>query len=136
MIRTLTFRSRLDGKDGVAVSEAIRAMIAKRIRTDNTVRGVRIVVDGDVIDINLRMSGVDRWRISRHARKVASYLLASQKLPFTKPLYPVQEVTEPSARTLTLEQGRTPQSVTGGRPAGRTGLSDVPRPWWGDELPQ
>lgn len=115
MIRTLTFRSRLDGKDGDKVTEAIRTLAERKIRLENTVRGVDVRVDGEVIEISLRMSGLDRWRIAGHARKLASYFLASQRLPYSRPLYPVEERTEDSARNLTLDQGRVPQSVKGGR---------------------
>ena len=134
MIRTLTYRSRLDGKDGTEVAEAIRAAVARKIRIENTIRGCRVVVDGDVIEIHLRMSGLDRWRIAGHARKIASFLLASQRLPYSRPLYPVQETTEASARCLTLEQGRTPQIRTGGR--GKRSSVLEPQEWWGDQLPQ
>lgn len=140
MIRTLTFRSRLDGKDPGQVSEAIRAQVGKLVRRDNTLRGVRVTVEGDVIDVALRVTGQDRWRIAGHARKTASLILATQRLPYERPLYPVQEVTEPSARSLTLTQGRVPQSRTGGRPRRRTGSATPPgsedHPWWGDPLPQ
>lgn len=138
MIRTLTYRSNLDGKDGDQVAEAIRAQVSRLVRTRNTIRGVKIVHDSEKIDVSLRMSGGDRWVISRDARKIASYLLASQKLPFTRPLQPVLETTEPNARHLTLEQGRTPQSVTGGRPrgSGRSGSAEPPQEWWGDSLPR
>lgn len=139
MIRTLTYRTNLDGKDGDKIADAIRAHVAQLVRTRNTIRGVKIVHDSEKIDVAIRMSGVDRWRISRDARKIASYLLASQKLTYVRPLQPVLELTEPTARNLTLDQGRTPQSVTGGRPrgSGRTvGPADPEAPWWGDSLPQ
>lgn len=136
MIRTITYRARLDGKDGEKVAEGLRAHVAKLVRTRNTIRGVKVSVSSDVLDLHLRMSGVDRWRIAREARKIGSFLLASQRLAFTRPLNPVLEVTEPSKRHLTLEQGRVPQSVTGGRPSTRTARPEDPGPWWGDELPQ
>lgn len=135
MIRTLTYRGRLDGKDLGTVSDAIRAQVSKLVRSRNTIRGIRVTGDAETIDISLRMSGLDRWRIYREARKIASFLLASQRVAFTRPLYPVLEVTEPSARQLTLAQGRTPQSVTGGR-GRRKPPVEVPQDWWGDELPQ
>lgn len=115
MIRTLTYRGRLDGKDPVKVSAAVEEHVSRLIRTRNTLRGVRCSWDSEVIDVSLRMSGVDRWRISREARKIGSFILATQRLAFERPLNPVLEVTEPSARNLVLEQGRTPQSVKGGR---------------------
>lgn len=137
MIRTLTYRSNLDGKNGDQVAEAVRAQVSKLVRTRNVIRGVKVTHDTEKIDISIRMSGVDRWRISRDARKIASYLLASQKLPFTRPLQPVLETTEPTARNLTLEQGRTPQSQTGGRPrgSGRTSHEEDRSDWWGDQIP-
>lgn len=134
MIRTITYRVRLDGKDPERVSEGLRTHVAKLVRTRNTIRGMKVSVTGDVLDLHLRMSGIDRWRIAREARKIGSFLLASQRLAFTRPLNPVLEVTEPSKRHLTLEQGRVPQSVTGGRP--RTSASRSEDPWWGDQLPQ
>lgn len=134
MIRTLTYRSRLDGRDGAEIAEAIRAAVARKVRLENSIRGCRVEVDGDVIDIHLRMSGLDRWRIAGHARKIASYLLASQRLPYVRPLYPVRELDEPSARSLTLEQGRTPQSLKGGR--GRRNPDRQAQEWWGDQLPR
>lgn len=137
MIRTLTFRSSLDGKDGDKAAEAIRASVSKLVRTRNTIRGVKVVHDSEKIDVALRMSGGDRWAISRDARKIASYLLASQKLPYVRPLQPVLETTEPNSRNLTLEQGRTPQSQTGGRPrgSGRTSREEDRSDWWGDQIP-
>lgn len=115
MIRTMTYRARLDGKDPQAVAAAIELHASQLVRTRNTLRGIRVDSDTESMFIHLRMSGVDRWRISREARKIASFLLASQRLSFTRPLNPVQEMTEPSARNLTLADGRTPQSVKGGR---------------------
>lgn len=115
MIRTLTYVGRLDGKDPAAVGTAIEEHVAKLVRTRNTIRGVRVSNDSEVMFLHLRMSGVDRWRISREARKIASFLMASQRLSFTRPLNPVQELTEPSARNRTLAEGRVAQSVTGGR---------------------
>lgn len=133
MIRTFTYRSRLDGKDPAKITEAIKAITDRRIRTDNTLRGVQIHITNDVIDLVIRVSGADRWRIIGSARKTASFILASQRLPYSRPLQPVLEVTEDSARNRTLAQGRTPQSRTGGRPSKRIdrigGLRD-----WG--LPQ
>lgn len=141
MIRTLTYRARLDGKDGQQVADAIRAAVAKRVRIDQSIRGVQVTFDSEVINIALRMSGLDRWRIAGHARKIASFLLASQRLAYARPLYPFSEITNPSSRQLTLEQGRTPQSKTGGRPSTRSGPGTAPQTrsaedWWGDELPQ
>lgn len=115
MIRTVTFRSRLDGKDGELVTRAIQEHVSRLVRDRNTLRGVRVNIQGEVIDVSLRMSGVDRWRIARDAKKTASYILASQRLPYSRPLVPVSEVTEESARNLTKAEGRTPQSVLGGR---------------------
>lgn len=115
MIRTITFRSRLDGKDGAEVTQAIHDHVSRLVRERNNIRGVQVHVTGEVVDVALRMSGVDRWRIARDAKKTASYILASQRLPYSRPLTPVSEVTEESARNLTKEQGRTPQSVLGGR---------------------
>ena len=137
MIRTLTYRANLDGRDGDSIAEGIRAAVGKLVRTRNTIRGVKVVHDSEKVDMSLRMSGVDRWRISRDARKIASYLLASQKLAFVRPLSPVLELTEPTARSLTLEQGRTPQLVTGGRPrgSGRNTEPDDLTDWWGDKIP-
>lgn len=115
MIRTLTYRGRLDGKDPLVLEAAMMNHVSQLIRSRNTVRGLKVSYDAEMIDISLRMSGVDRSRISRDARKVASFILASQRVAFTRPLNPVSELTEPSLRNLTLEQGRTPQSVKGGR---------------------
>lgn len=115
MIRTLTYRGHLDGKDGQKVSDAIVEHVSQLIRSRNTIRGVRVVYDTEVVDIHLRISGVDRWRIYREARKIASFLLASQRVSYGRPLNPVAEVTEKSPRSLTLEEGRTPQTGVWGR---------------------
>lgn len=115
MIRTLTFRSRLDGRDPQDIAQAVENHVSQLVRTRRTLLGVRTSWDSEVFDISLRMSGMDRWQIARDARKVASFVLASQRLPFSRPLNPVLEQTENTARNLTLEDGRTPQSVKGGR---------------------
>lgn len=115
MIRTLTYRGRLDGKDPVKVALAMETHASQLVRSRNTLRGIRTTYDSETFDVSLRMSGVDRWRISREARKIASFLLAAQRLSFSRPLNPILEVTEESARNLTLADGRTPQSVKGGR---------------------
>lgn len=115
MIRTLTFRASLDGRDAARASEGIEAEAIKLIRNRNTLRGVHMTWDSEAFMLSLRISGMDRWMIAGTARKIASYLLATQRLAYTRPIQPVLEVTEPSARNLTLEQGRTPQSVKGGR---------------------
>ena len=115
MIRSLTFKASLDGRDPVRASEAIETEVAKLVRTRNTLRGVRTSWDSEAFYLVLRVSGMDRWMIAGTARKIASYLLATQRLTYTRPLSPILELTEPSARNLTLEQGRTPQSVKGGR---------------------
>ena len=115
MIRTLTFRGRLDGKDGAAVAAGIEEAVSRLVRTRNTIRGVRVVYDSEVVDVSLRISGNDRWRVSSEARRTASYLLASQRVSYVRPLEPIAELTERTHRDLTLEEGRTPQSVVGGR---------------------
>lgn len=134
MIRTLTFTGRLDGKDGEAVAEAIRTEVASMVRKRNTIKGATVTVEGDVVYLGLRVWGLDRWRIAGEARKIASFLLAVQRVSYSRPLHPVQEVTEQSARNLTAEQGRTPQSVLGGRGRRRTAPPEVP--WVGDALPR
>lgn len=129
MIRTLTYRGRLDGKNPQVVATAMELHASQLVRSRNTLRGIRTSYDSETFDVSLRMSGVDRWRISREARKIASFLLASQRLAFARPLNPILEVTEESARNLTLESGRTPQSVKGGRGRRkRPESSDTPHP--------
>lgn len=115
MIQTLTYRGRLDGKDGAVVAAAIDEHVNRLIRTRSTVRGVRVVYDSETIDVSLRISGTDRWRISQEARKVASYLLATQRVSYVRPLQPVSEVTEKTRRDLTLAEGRTAQTGVWGR---------------------
>ena len=115
MIRTLTFRGRLDGRDPQDIARAVETHVSQLIRTRKTLLGARTSWDSEAFDVSLRMSGMDRWQIARDARKVASYVLASQRLAFTRPLNPILEQTESTARNLTLESGRTPQSVKGGR---------------------
>lgn len=115
MIRTLTFRASLDGRDPVKAADGIEAEAMKLVRNRNTLRGVHTAWDSEAFMLSLRVSGMDRWMIAGTARRIASYLLATQRLSYTRPLNPVSEVTEPSARNLTLEQGRTVQSVKGGR---------------------
>lgn len=129
MIRRFTYRSRLDGKDPAKVVEAINTITDRRIRTDNTLRGVQVYINNDVIELVIRVSGLDRWRIAGSARKTASFILASQRLPYSRPLQPVLEVTEESARNRTLAQGRTPQSKTGGRPSRRIPHIGEVRDW-------
>lgn len=125
MIRTLTFRASLDGRDPVKASEAIEAEANKLVRNRNTLRGVHMTWDSEAFMLSLRISGMDRWMIAGTARKIASYLLATQRLTYVRPLQPISEVTEPSARNLTLEQGRTVQSVKGGR--GRRRIPAAPK---------
>lgn len=113
MIQTYTYRTPVAGEDYEAVASKLRTRVTEIARNRNVLRGCQIEhVDG-VLELRLRMSGVDRWRIADAARKLGTFLLAAEGLAFTHPLQPFQVVTESNRRHLTAENGRTPREHPG-----------------------
>lgn len=113
MIQTITYRTPVAGEDYEVTAQRLRNRGAEISRNRNVLRGVQVEHVGDVLELRLRVSGVDRWRIAESARKLGTFMLASEALTFTHPLQPYSVVTESNRRHLTAENGRTPREHPG-----------------------
>jgi hypothetical protein len=113
MIQTFVYRAPLDGLDFETVSASIQRQVDGMIRVRRSLLGCKTWETLGVIHVEIRLEGLDRWRIAGEARKIGSYLLASHKLPFTRPLLPHTVETAANRRYLTADQGRVPKSRKG-----------------------
>lgn len=79
-------------------------------RRHPALRGAHFSVDAGVLEIAVRVQGLDRWKCQRAAVTIASALLRKVKIDAN--LGKVVAVhTTPSARSLTREQGRNVANV-------------------------
>ena len=108
MIQVYIYRTVLDGKDGDTVKTAVEAKIANLMKVKKPLLGTEVHARGESLWLALRIEANDRWRISREARRIMSFLLASQRLPI--PGGPEEVQTPATARTLTADQGRVPRA--------------------------
>lgn len=113
MIQTFTYRAPLDGRDYEVVAADIQKQVDNLVRLRKSLLGCKTWETLGVLHVAIRLEGLDRWRIAGEARKIGSYLLASHKLPFTRPLLPHTVDTAPNRRYLTEDQGRVPKSRKG-----------------------
>lgn len=113
MIQTITYRTPVSGEDYEVTARRLRDRGAEISRNRNVLRGVQVEHVGDVLELRLRVSGVDRWRIAESARKLGTFMLASEALTFAHPLQPYSVITESNRRHLTAENGRTPREHPG-----------------------
>lgn len=120
MIQTVTYRSLTDDFETVALR--LRTRGAEISRNRKVLRGLQVEQVEGVLELRLRISGVDRWRIAESARKLGTFLLAAEGLEFKYPLQPWSVITEPNRRHLTAENGRTPREHPG-RGKGRDSYS-------------
>jgi hypothetical protein len=108
MIQSLTYRGRLDGGDGAAVAADINERIDKLTSMRPMLLGGAARVDGNTIGIRLRLSGLDRWKLSHEGAKIATFLMNATHLTFTRPVQVELIVTEPTRNKLRVGEGRTP----------------------------
>lgn len=115
MIQNHTFRALLDGKDFEDVSFELSQRAARivKYRLELLSMGctaVDVPDLGPVLELKLRVQGLDRWRIRQHAREFGTFLLGIVGLKFDKPLQPYSVETEINRRGLTAEEGRVPRA--------------------------
>lgn len=108
MIQTVTYRARLDGRNGEDVLAAIQphldAMLAGRVE----LLGGGLKIQGSTIGLEMRIQGLDRWKIAAIGRRFATFIFSVGKVHFVTPLSPELIVTEPTRNKLVVGQGRTP----------------------------
>lgn len=107
MIQNFHFRGLLTGQEPQTVIDGIYTRGQEMVRRRLELLSVRAAVGDGVVELYLRVQGLDRWRISQHARKYGTFLMAGQGLGFEKPLQPYSVSTEGNRRGLTIEEGRT-----------------------------
>jgi hypothetical protein len=107
MIQNFHFRGLLTGREGSDVVKHLSIRGQEIVKRRLELLSVRAAHGDGIVDLYLRVQGLDRWRIAQHARKFATFLLAGQGLGFNKPLQPYSVSTEGNRRGLTIEEGRT-----------------------------
>lgn len=108
MIQTYTYRTLLDGKDGEDVEAVAAAKLDRMTKVRRSLLGYHTRFNKESFWITLRVTGTDRWRIAGEARKIMSFILASQRLQI--PGGPELIETPVNRRGLTAEQGRVPRA--------------------------
>lgn len=107
MIQTLTFRARLDGKDGAAVAAEITPILDRMLAGRPELLGGSVRIDGRTVALQMRIQGLDRWKIAAIGRRFATFILSVPKLYFPTPLSPELVTTELTRNKLSYGEGRT-----------------------------
>lgn len=107
MIQTVTFRARLDGRSGDDVAEALNRRLEGVVPARHELLGANAVHEGVTVKLTLRLQGLDRWKISDQARKIATFLFSVNRLHFSTPLHPELVTTELTRNKLRYGEGRT-----------------------------
>lgn len=107
MIQSVTFRARLDGRDGQDVADRVNAHLVRVVDARPELLGGYANADGVTVKVVLRLQGLDRWKISVNARKIATFVLSTARLHFPTPLHPELVTTELTRNKLRYGEGRT-----------------------------
>jgi len=107
MIQTVTYRARLDGKDGNAVLAVIRPHLERMLAGRVELLGGDVRVQGTTVCLEMRIQGLDRWKISAIGRRFATFIFGLAKVYHPVPLSAELVVTELTRNKLTYGEGRT-----------------------------
>lgn len=106
MIQTLTFRIRSADERKV---EDLARRVERMVSLRKDVLGAEVLREGETVALRMRMSMLDRWKISATAKQVASFMFAAAGFQFSRPLQPELIVTELTRNKLRDGEGRTPR---------------------------
>lgn len=128
MIQTVTYRARLDGKDGDSVLAVIRphfdAMLAGRVE----LLGGDVRIEGKTVRLDMRIQGLDRWKIQAIGRRFATFIFGIAKVYHPTPISPERVETALTRNKLVYGEGRTqmarPSRPIHGRPVDSTASSE------------
>jgi hypothetical protein len=73
------------------------------------VLGAEVFRDGATVVLRMRMSMLDRWKISATSKRVASFMFSAAGFQFPRPLHPELITTELTRNKLRDGEGRTPR---------------------------
>lgn len=131
MIQLFQFTVPLGDRDPDETVAALREHVARLVRLNAVLRGMKATTEAGTLTLVLRCAGHNRWRISSDCRRIAASLLRRVRLDWRAAQLELVS-TEPTARSLTKEQGRTvvprPSRVT------QDGSPWDHIPWWGDDV--
>lgn len=108
MIMTYEYRAALDGRDPVEASKAIRDHGAGLKRIRPFLLDVSVEHRGAWLHVTLRLTDIERSRISVNARKTILAMSGKAKLD-PRRIVLWQALEEPNARSFITGQGRTPR---------------------------
>lgn len=135
MIITFTYLVPLDGRNPELAIQSLRSRAAIMVRHVCQLRGMKVAVVEDGLELSLRFAGHNRWNITGDARRILTRLVGYCGLsPRGTKL--VGERIEKNRRDLTVEQGRTEMTR---RPRAERAADGRPWDhiaWWGDDLTQ
>lgn len=108
MIQTVTYRARLDGRTGEDVLAQIQPVLDGLLAGRVELLGGGVRVEGQTISLQLRIQGLDRWKIAVIGRRFATFLFGVAKIYFRDPIQPELITTELTRNKLRVGEGRTP----------------------------
>lgn len=130
MIQQFHYSVPLGDHDPEQTVAALHEHVARLVRLNPVLRGMKATIDDGTLTLVLRCAGHNRWKISGDCRRIAASLLRRVRLDWRAAQ--LQTVlTEPNGRSLTKEQGRS------SLPPRRSQVQGSPWeniPWWGDEI--
>lgn len=105
MVRTVTFRYSMPGKDVGHAVATIKRLALFRSRLNRGLYGVDTRIDGEDLLVSFRIDGHTYWEANGRARTEAEIVARVLRMqPGSVVLE--REQTEPSMRSLTVESGR------------------------------
>lgn len=110
MIQTVTYRARLDGKNGADVISKIQPILDQMLAGRVELLGGSVTIQGTTVALQMRIQGLDRWKISAIGRRFATFLFSVAHIFFSNPLSAELVVTEPTRNKMRVGEGRTPMS--------------------------
>ena len=108
MIQTLTYRARLDGRNGAEVLRSIDQVLDNLLAGRVELLGGGVRIEGQTVSLQLRIQGLDRWKIAVIGRRFATFLFGVAKIYFRDPIQPELITTELTRNKMVVGEGRTP----------------------------
>lgn len=136
MIQTLTFRAPLGDSDPAVLPEKLRIIAKNLLKFQHGLRGMKVTIDSEEVQVELRFAGHNRWNIQRDAKRVVQHLMMRSGGAWRQ-LRLVSTLTELTRRELKVGQGRTERTPPAPRAEReRPSHPGSSEPWWGDQLPE